>query len=336
MSKQATYGSIFAPYFNSFLHMKEQMGFGLSKFRDVFIELDRFFLRTGATEPRITREQINDWAKTRINDKARTLYDKHSIVRQFCHYLCHLGHECYIHRLPRQNWPAFIPYIFSHEEMERIFQASDKLTLQNRSMRSVLISIPAIVRLLYSTGIRIGECLSLKNENLDFLHGHILLKRTKNQMERLLPICPSMLEVLVQYKDYRDRMPIKGVSAPTAPFFVSAMGNKVSGISVHTWFRKILLQCEIPRRSDGQGPRVHDFRHTMAVHSLIKMVRDGKDINCALPILSVFLGHKSLKGTETYVRLTRDMYPDIIAMEYPVSSAVFPDNPYNETGHGID
>lgn len=114
--------------------------------------------------------------------------------------------------------------------MERIFQASNKLTLQNTCMSSVLISIPAIVRLLYSTGIRIGECLFLKNENLDFLHGHILLKRTKNQMERLLSICPSMLEVLAQYRDYRDRMPIKGVSAPTAPFFVSAMGNSQWGI----------------------------------------------------------------------------------------------------------
>lgn len=336
MSKPANYESIFAPFFNSFLHMKEQMGFGLSKFKDVFVELDRFFLKTGATELCITRDQINEWAKTRINDKARTLYDKHSIVRQFCHYLCHLGHECYIHRLPRQNWPAFIPYIFSHQEMERIFQAGDRLTLKNTCMSSVLISIPAIIRLLYSTGIRIGECLSLKNENVDFLKGHILLERTKNQMERLLPICPSLLEVLVQYKDNRDRMPIKEVTAPTAPFFVSSVGGMVRTQSVHSWFRKILVQCKIPRRSDGQGPRIHDIRHTMAVHSLMKMVREGKDINCALPILSVFLGHKSLKGTEAYVRLTRDMYPDIIAMEYPVSSAVFPENPYTETGHGID
>jgi integrase len=336
MSKRIAYRSVFAPYFNSFLEMKEQMGFGLSKFRDVFTELDRFFLAIGATEPYITREQIIAWSETRVNDKARTLYDKHSIVRQFCRYLCHLGYECYIHRLPRQNWPSFIPYVFSHEQMEYIFEASNKLTLPYRCMTSVLITVPALIRLLYSTGMRIGEALSLKNEDVDFLRKRILLKRTKNQMERLLPICPSLFEVLNQYRVYRDRMPIKGVSDPTAFFFVSTVGKPVSNSSISRWFREILVQCGIPRRSDGQGPRIHDIRHTTAVHSLMKMVQDGMDIYCAMPILSVFLGHKSLKGTETYVRLTREMYPDIVAMEHPVTSFVFPSNPLIDVTHGND
>lgn len=336
MSKRIIYRSVFAPYFNNFLEMKEQMGFGRVKFQNVFLEFDCFFLATGATELHITRDQIMAWSETRINDKARTLYDKHSIIRQFCHYLCHLGYECYIHRLPRQNWPQFIPYVFSHEQMEHIFAASNGLTLPYRCMTSVLITIPALIRLLYSTGMRIGEALCMKNEDVDFVRQRILLKRTKNQMERLLPICPSLLGVLNQYKTYRDRMPIKGVSAPTAFFFVSTVGKPISKNAVLHWFREILKQCEIPRRGDGQGPRLHDIRHTTAVHSLIKMVRTGVDIYCAMPILSVFLGHKSLKGTETYVRLTQEMYPDIIGMEHPVTSFVFPSNPYIEIDYGND
>lgn len=336
MSKRIAYRSVFAPYFSSFLDMKEQMGFGLAKFQDVFTELDRFFLATGATEPHITWEQINAWSETRVNDKARTLYDKHSIMRQFCRYLSHLGHECYIHRLPRKNWPQFIPYIFSHQQMEHIFQATDKLTLPYRCMTSVLIAVPPLIRLLYSTGMRIGEALSLKNEDVDLLRKHILLKRTKNQMERLLPICPSLLGVLIQYSFYRDRIPVKGVSHPTSSFFVSTVGKPVSKNSIHRWFCEILVRSGIPRRSDGQGPRIHDIRHTTAVHSLMQMVRDGMDIYCAMPILSVFLGHKSLAGTETYVRLTHEMYPDIVGMERPVTSSVFPNNPYIETAYGND
>lgn len=336
MSKQIVYRSIFAPYFKSFLEMKEQMDIGVSKFRDVFAELDCFFLAIGATEPYITREQITAWSETRVNDKARTLYDKHSIVRQFCRYLCHLGYECYIHRLPRQNWPPFIPYVFSHEQMECILDASNKLTLPYRCMTSVLITVPALIRLLYSTGMRISEALSLKNEDVDFQRKRILLKRTKNQMERLIPICTSLFEVLKQYRVYRDRMPIKGVSDPAAFFFVSTVGKQVSNSSIRRWFGEILVQCGIPRRSDGQGPRIHDIRHTTAVHSLMKMVRDGMDIYCAMPILSVFLGHKSLKGTETYVRLTREMYPDIVGMEHPVTSFVFPSNPLIDITHGND
>lgn len=42
MTRQTSYRSVFAPYFNSFLNMKEQLGFGLNKFQDVLHELDRF------------------------------------------------------------------------------------------------------------------------------------------------------------------------------------------------------------------------------------------------------------------------------------------------------
>lgn len=336
MNKRVPYRSVFAPYFDSFLKMKEQLGFGLSRFQDVFTELDRFFVATNAAELYITREQIISWNKTRVNDKARTHYDKHSILWQFCSYLSHLGHECYIHRMPTRNWPQFIPYIFSYEQMEGIFKSADKLRLQNRCMVSTLVAIPAIIQLLYSTGMRIGEARYLKNEDVDLIRQNILLKQTKNKIERLIPINTSLFEVLNQYRIYRDKMPIKGVNAPTAPFFVSTVGSPLVKTTIGKWFAEILGQCKIPRRGDGQGPRIHDIRHTTAVHSLMKMVENGVDIYCALPILSVFLGHKSLSATEGYVRLTKEVYPDIIKMEHPVSAHIFPNNPYNEIDYGND
>ncbi|MDB5154720.1 MAG: nicotinate-nucleotide pyrophosphorylase [Mucilaginibacter sp.] len=335
MTKNTSYRSVFAPYFDSFLKMKEQLGFRPNKFQEVLYELDQFFVATNAAELYITREQIIAWDKTHVNQKARTLYDKHSITRQFCRYLSHLGHECYIHRLPRHNnWPQFIPYIFSHEQMESIFKNADKLRLQNRCMTSTLVAIPAIIRLLYSTGMRIGEARYLKNEDVDLVRQNILLKQTKNKIERLIPINDSLFEVLNQYRIYRDKMPIKGINAPIAPFFVSTIGASLGKTTIGKWFTEILEQCEIPRRADGQGPRIHDIRHTTAVHSLMNMVKNGLDIYCAMPILSVFLGHKTLSATEGYVRLTQEVYPDIVAMERPVSAHVFPNNPYNEVDYG--
>ena len=69
----------------------------------------------------------------------------------------------------------------------------------------------------------------------------------------------------------------------------------------------------------------HSLRHTFAVHSLAKMVQEGMDIYCALPLLSVFLGHKTLKGTETYVRLTQDMFPDILLKQTTITRFVYPE-----------
>ncbi len=64
---------------------------------------------------------------------------------------------------------------------------------------------------------------------------------------------------------------------------------------------------------EHSGPRVHDLRHTMAAHSLVKMIGgEEMDIYAALPLLAACLGHKTLTATEGYVRLTCSEYPDLL------------------------
>jgi len=334
MSEQYKYRSVFAPYFESFLRMKDTMGYGLSKFRSIFIELDRFFLETGVTDAYITREQIAGWRKTRVNDKARTLYDKYSVLSQFCRYMCHLGLECYIPRLPRRKDLDFIPYVFTHEQMERIFKECDRLTMRSANMNSALFAIPALIRFLYSTGVRISEALSVKNMDVDYSRYRIIIGKTKNKMQRMVPINSSLEEVMKQYETYRNRMPVEGLTDKESFFFVSANGKPFTNSAAYSWFKKVLRRCGIPHIGKNQGPRVHDVRHTSAVHSLEKMVKGGVDIYCALPILSTFLGHKTIIGTEKYVRMVQEIYPDIIEMENPVTSFVFPNKPEINIDYG--
>jgi integrase len=324
MCERFIYKSVFAPYFNAFLEMKCTMGYDLTRLKWMFLEFDRFFVETGATDIYITKKQINAWHTTHINNKSKTLYDKYSLLRQFCKYLCHLGKECYIPRLPKKTPSDFVPYVFSHEQIESIFKVCDRLTMRDSNMNCTLFALPALFRFLYSTGVRIGEALSIRNEDVDFERRRIVLGKTKNQKQRLIPINTSLLAVLKQYEEYRNKMPLQKVFAPGNYFFISPAGNHLVECTVLSWFKKILKECGIPYLGNRQGPRVHDIRHTCAVHSLIKMVGNGIDIYCALPTLSVFLGHKTIKGTEQYVRLTQEMYPEILKMEQSVSSFVFP------------
>ena len=334
MSEQFEYRSVFAPYFDSFLKMKDTMGYGLNKFRGIFLELDRFFLETGVTDAYITSKQIAAWSKTRVNDKARTLYDKYSVLSQFCRYMCHLGHECYIPRLPKQKDLDFIPYVFTHQQMDMIFRECDRMTLFNRNMNNALFAIPALIRFLYSTGVRIGEALSIRNRDVDYALRRIIIRKTKNQMQRMVPVNSSLENVLKQYETYRNRMPVEGLTDKESFFFVSAIGKPFTKSTAYSWFKKILRQCGIPHIGKQQGPRVHDVRHTSAVHSFEKMIKSGVDIYCALPILSTFLGHKTIKGTEKYVRMVQEIYPDIIEMENPVTSFVFPNKPEIDIDYG--
>jgi site-specific recombinase XerD len=59
-----------------------------------------------------------------------------------------------------------------------------------------MIFIPAIIRLLYSTGLHISEALSLKNEDVCMVENYIHIRKTKNGHERLVPICNSLKLVL--------------------------------------------------------------------------------------------------------------------------------------------
>lgn len=320
MNKPISFKSIFASHFYGFLEMKSRMNFSRKKYIYFFLELDHFFITTNAQNVYISKDQINQWHSTQLNIKRITLYSKYSILRQFCQYLCHIGRECYVPRLLDTVRPDFVPYIFTHEQIKCIFDECDKLVVSDKRNTCILFALPVLFRFLYSTGLRISEALSIKNEDVDMESQRIVLKKTKNKEHRLIPINPSLLVVLKQYKEYRDKMPLLNLSAPNSFLFVSLKGTPPSAGTVLIWFKKVLKNAGILR----EGVRVHDLRHTAVVHSLMNMVNKNIDIYCALPILSVFLGHRKLESTEKYIRLTKEVYPEVIKMEQPVCSYVFP------------
>lgn len=94
--------------------------------------------------------------------------------------------------------------------------------------------------------------------------------------------------------------------------------------SLCLFFYKLLKICNIPYIGNRQGPRIHDLRHTFAVHSLVQMGHNGMDLYTGLPILSACLGHRSLSSTEKYVRLTCMMYPEFEKQCSPINAFVYP------------
>jgi len=305
--------------------MKQDLGYNMLRTKWILLEFDKFFISVGARNLYITSKLINQWRKTRINDGQRTIYTKYSVWSQFCRYMCHHGHECYIPSLPKAvSKNSFTPYIFSHQQIEDIFWACDSLQLYDKHMSTILFIMPAVVRLLYGTGIRVSEALSLKNEDFDFDKHCIVLRKTKNGEQRLAPLSDTLQKVLEEYVTNRNRMPLPKVRDAKGYFFVSADGNFCRAQSVYCWFRKLLAKCGIQHVGNHQGPYVHSLRHTFAVHSLMKMAEAGYDLYYTLPILSTYMGHKSIGATEQYIRLTEEMYPELLNDERKLCSFIFP------------
>ncbi len=323
MNKIFEYTSVFAPFIDDFIHEKELRGYKVTQLKWMLLEFDKFFNHTSKKELFISSGDIKNWVGTRTFDKPNTLYQKYCAIADFCRYMCLLGYECYIPTRPKKRATNYIPTIFTHEQMRDIFNASDNMVMKEHQAKSIMIIMPALLRVLYSTGIRISEGLSILNKDMDFDRKTITLNDTKNRCQRLAPINESLEQVLKQYLSYRNRIPAPGVANPDSHFFVSATGKPCSRRTVLTYFHRIIEDCQIPRRCDQRGPMVHEIRHTSAVHSLIKLTHDGVDLYCSLPLLATFMGHKKVLDTETYVRLTQEMYPEVLKMNAEVTDQVY-------------
>lgn len=323
MNNIFAYTSVFAPFIDDFIHEKELRGYKATQLKWILLEFDKFFMQTSKKELFISSGDVKNWAATRTCDRPNTLYQKYCAMADFCHYMCLLGYECYIPRRPKKCFANYAPTIFTHEQIRTIFNVCDNLIMKEHHAQSIMIIMPALIRILYSTGIRISEALSVLNKDVDFERRVIVLNNTKNRCQRLAPVNETLEQVLRQYISYRNRIPTPGVANPDSHLFVSATGRPCSRRTVLTYFHRIIEECGIPRRCDQRGPMVHEIRHSAAVHSLIKQAQDGVDMYCSLPLLATFMGHKKVLDTETYVRLTQEMYPEVLKMNAEVTDQVY-------------
>ena len=214
---------------------------------------------------------------------------------------------------------SFTPYIFSVEEIKRIFEEADNLYSGRSFIRSYDF-YPVIFRLLYSSGMRISEALFLTMKDVDLNEGTVFIKNGKNHKDRLLPLNPQLIPFLAYYvekyhKTYHN----------DDYFFSPPQGGHYDKGTVYHRFRDILFKCGISHggREKG-GPRLHCLRHTFCVHSLRRFLANGVDYRAALPILSVYMGHSNLAATGKYLRLTAEAYPEISAKMEKVFGGLIP------------
>ena len=253
MSEQFIYQSVFAPYFKDFLAMKESQVSDIGRIKWMLLEFDKFFVNSNIRDVFITKSMIDAWKCTRIHDKKKTLYDKVSMFRQFCLYLCHIGKECYIPKLPKKEYSDFTPYVFTREQIQDIFETCDKQRMYSHNIYCNLFALPTLYRILYATGIRIGEAISIRNRDVDLRRNCIIVRKTKNKMERLIPLSGSLSKVLQQYLEYRNKMPLPDVDAPDKFLLISPSGRPLSSCTVLGGFKKVLEKCNIPCSSNRSG-----------------------------------------------------------------------------------
>lgn len=311
--------SILAPFMDRFLQEKHACGYRYYEPTRILRRLDDFLFREGLRSCELPRTIAQKWLAKRSHESPRTQQQRIMVVRQFSRLLCRLGYSGYVpdSTLATREQSSFTPRILTHEEIRKLLQTVDALEPTARSPLRHLI-MPEVFRLLYGCGFRLGEVLKLRVRNVDLNQGIITMHQGKFRKDRLVPLALSLVNRLRKYAARFENRPLHAI------FFPAPDGGPFCVRTVYGLFRKLLLQCGIAHAGRGKGPRVHDLRHTFAVHTLLRWYRDGEDLDAKLPLLATYLGHQHLLGTQRYLHLTAELFPEITARVEAVFGEVIP------------
>lgn len=317
--RNISYSSTLANILAGFVKEKQAVGYKYKKGASLLRQLDELCICQGLEEETLPKDIVLLWIKRRPNETDATQNGRISIIRCLAEYMLRLNYPAYIYpnRANQIERNHYVPYIFSEKEISNIFYHVDIYPVTSVSPNRHLI-LPVLFRMLYGCGLRISEALNLKVEDVDLKRGIISIHQAKLDKKRIVPMAPSLSK--------RCRLYSASINMESnAFFFPSPYGGRFDERTIYGHFRKILWNVGISHGGRGRGPRLHDFRHTYSVHCLKKWVTEGKDLSSLLPYLSAYLGHVDLRGTQYYLRLTAELYPDIVAAVEEKFSTMIPE-----------
>ena len=197
------------------------------------------------------------------------------------------------------------PYVYSHDELRRLFGAID--ISRQRPVQLDADTLRTLLLVLYGAGLRFGEAQRLTLDDADLTDAVLTIRNAKFYKTRLVPVGPQLVDILRAYVAKRVERPLPegGASACLA----NLDGTPLVKGTVNYAFARLLQAAGIHRVQNDrrQSPFFHSLRHTAAVHRLESWYRQGADVQRLLPVLSTWLGHAHLDGTQVYLSMTPEL-----------------------------
>jgi site-specific recombinase XerD len=295
---------------NEYISYKRALGYNArSKYQSFFQSLGIFLSKYSTTEPPVlTFEMVNDYIfQGNGKNKPRTIHNRMSAIRQLAMFMNMTNPGNYVfpeERIIKIQKYDFIPYVFSHEEIKKLYAGFHSLKKYNWAPRKPLV-FPMLFKVLYCTGIRLSEALNLRLTDVDLENGVLLIRKPKNNRDRLVPMSLSLWEEMRKY--HSD---MQFCSGYTLFLFPTAKGTNYNGGAILPTFKQVYRDCGIYNQQ-GKLPRIHDLRHSFCTHALEQMVEQGTDVYCAIAYLCEYVGHRDISSTNAYLRLLPERFSDI-------------------------
>jgi integrase/recombinase XerD len=154
-----------------------------------------------------------------------------------------------------------------------------------------------LIGLLAATGLRISEAIKLDRSDIDWAEGVLLVRESKFNKSRYVPLHTTVLDALERYGRRRDEL----CPHPRDPgFLVSLRRKRLDACAAQATFRRLCQNAGVGADAPFP-PRLHDLRHTKAVQTLLGWYRAGDDVQSRLPALATYLGHRDPAYTYYYL-----------------------------------
>jgi site-specific recombinase XerD len=199
---------------------------------------------------------------------------------------------------------VFTPYIYSPGELRRLLSATEQCVSARTKLEARTLHM--LLLLLYGAGLRISEALLLRPQDVDLKACLLTIRESKFYKTRLVPVGEQLADALQDYVKERGCIGYPVDRCNT--FFVTRSGEAVTRSMAERAFCRIRKAASV-HRDDGARyqPRLHDLRHSFAVHRLIAWYREGADVQRLLPQLSTYLGHVHIAATQKYLTMTPEL-----------------------------
>jgi integrase/recombinase XerD len=196
-----------------------------------------------------------------------------------------------------------LPYLYSPDEIAALMKEASRLGPKDSLRPHTYV---ALIGLLASCGLRVGEALRLKVDEvqLSCSHPHLQVVQTKFRKSRLVPLHPSCAQKIAQYAAQRKHL---GYDASSDAFLVSEWGGHLSYRTCHKTFSELAYRAGICKRPGTGRPGIHSLRHVFAVSRMIEWHRAGMNVRDLVPHLSVYMGHVQPAHTYWYLTATPEL-----------------------------
>ncbi len=287
----------------NYLRERRRLGFGLRAPGYSILSFARYIDALNIQGP-LTVEIMADWARQDQGNtgKPSTWARRLKRIRSFCRYLQQFE-PCT--EVPDDNifgrfGQRLAPHIYSEQEVIDLLAAARNLGSYIPRLRGA--TYETLFGLIASTGLRVSEALHLLDSDVDLKLGMLTIRETKFAKSRQVPMHPSTVEALRQYRSQRN---LHIDVTDETPFFIGARGQRLGqalgSSNVNLVFNKIRDQLGWINRGAHNGPRIHDLRHTFVVRRILLWQAQGLDVDQQMLALSTYVGHTNVTNTYWYL-----------------------------------